>query len=51
MLVVRPVTRADLAALMQCAQASGFGFTSLPADEARLLERITQAEQAFAAHP
>lgn len=51
MLVVRPVTCADLAALMQCAQASGFGFTSLPADEVRLLERIAQAEQAFAAHP
>ncbi|MGL4855825.1 MAG: arginine N-succinyltransferase [Plesiomonas sp.] len=51
MLIIRPVCSDDLAALMHCAQASGFGFTSLPADETRLSARITHAERSFAAEP
>lgn len=41
MLVVRPITPQDYAALYDCAVESGYGFTSLPVDEdlLRLLYR------------
>ncbi|MGF1724580.1 arginine N-succinyltransferase [Photobacterium nomapromontoriensis] len=48
MLVIRPITTADLPALMQCAQESGFGFTSLPVNEEILARRILHSEESFA---
>jgi arginine N-succinyltransferase len=48
MLVVRAAGPADLDALMELAVLSGRGFTSLPADEAVLSERLARAEASFA---
>lgn len=48
MLVVRPITPQDYAALYTCAVESGHGFTSLPVDEALLRRRIARAQEAFA---
>ncbi|KFZ29267.1 arginine N-succinyltransferase [Pseudidiomarina atlantica] len=48
MLVVRPITPQDYAALYTCAVESGYGFTSLPVDEALLRRRIARAQEAFA---
>ncbi|MCC5854245.1 MAG: arginine N-succinyltransferase [Idiomarina sp.] len=47
MLVVRPIEARDYDALYRCAVESGFGFTSLPVDEALLRSRIGRAEEAF----
>ncbi len=47
MLVVRPAGIADLDALMELAVLSGRGFTSLPEDEATLLDRLTLSEASF----
>lgn len=47
MLVVRPAGTADLDALMELAILSGRGFTSLPEDEATLLDRLTLSEASF----
>lgn len=47
MLVVRPAGPADLASLMELAVLSGRGFTSLPEDEATLLNRLTLSEASF----
>lgn len=47
MLVIRPITTADFAALKQIAIESGHGFTSLPVHDARLTEKIKHAEQSF----
>ncbi len=47
MLLVRPAGPADLDSLMELAVLSGRGFTSLPADEAVLAERLALAEQSF----
>lgn len=47
MIVVRPIRAGDYEALYQCAVESGYGFTSLPVDEALLQRRIERAEQAF----
>ena len=47
MLVVRPAGPADLDALMELAILSGRGFTSLPEDEATLLNRLTLSEASF----
>jgi hypothetical protein len=43
MMVIRPVERNDLAALIQLAGKTGGGLTSLPADEQTLLARIERA--------
>jgi len=47
MLVVRPAGPADLGSLMELAVLSGRGFTSLPEDEATLLNRLTLSEASF----
>lgn len=47
MLIVRPAGPADLNALMELAILSGRGFTSLPEDEATLLDRLTLSEASF----
>lgn len=47
MLVVRPAGPADLVSLMELAVLSGRGFTSLPEDEATLLDRLTLSEASF----
>ncbi|KUM44424.1 arginine N-succinyltransferase [Pseudomonas sp. EpS/L25] len=46
-MIVRPVTRADVPALLQLAQAAGAGLTTLPASEERLLQRVENAERSF----
>ncbi len=43
MMVIRPVERRDVSALMQLASKTGGGLTSLPADEATLTSRIERA--------
>lgn len=40
MMVIRPVRREDKQALLELAKSTGVGFTSLPVDEPRLVERI-----------
>jgi len=47
MLIVRPAGIADLDALMELASLSGRGFTSLPEDEATLLQRLSVSEASF----
>lgn len=47
MLVVRPIQATDYAALYECAQASGHGFTSLPADKTLLEKRIQASIESF----
>ena len=49
MLVIRPITAADFAALKHIAVESGAGFTSLPVNDDRLKQKITHAEHSFAA--
>jgi arginine N-succinyltransferase len=49
MLVIRPITAADFAALKNIAIESGAGFTSLPVNDARLKQKIEHAEHSFAA--
>lgn len=46
-MIVRPVTRADVPALLQLAQAAGAGLTTLPASEERLAQRVENAERSF----
>lgn len=43
MMVIRPVERSDISALMQLASKTGGGLTSLPANEATLSARIERA--------
>ncbi|SMY17658.1 arginine N-succinyltransferase [Photobacterium aquimaris] len=47
MLIIRPITCADYPALMQCAEASGHGFTSLPINEDLLRGRIQHSQASF----
>jgi arginine N-succinyltransferase len=47
MLVVRPAGPADLDSLMELAILSGRGFTSLPEDDATLLNRLTLSQASF----
>ena len=47
MLIVRPAGPADLDSLMELAILSGRGFTSLPEDEATLLDRLSLSEASF----
>ena len=46
MMVIRPVERSDVSALMQLASKTGGGLTSLPANEATLSARIERAIKA-----
>ncbi|MEC6815469.1 arginine N-succinyltransferase [Photobacterium toruni] len=50
MLIIRPITNADYPALMQCAEASGHGFTSLPINEDLLRTRIQHSQVSFNTH-
>ncbi|MBU2881699.1 arginine N-succinyltransferase [Psychrosphaera sp. B3R10] len=43
MLIVRPIQKTDFDGLKQIAINSGYGFTSLPVDDARLMEKIERA--------
>lgn len=45
MMVIRPIERADITALMQLASKTGGGLTSLPANEATLMARIERSLQ------
>ncbi len=47
MLVVRPITSNDYAALYHCAVESGYGFTSLPINEQLLRQRIERSVASF----
>lgn len=47
MMVIRPIERSDLPALMQLAGKTGGGLTSLPADEATLSARIERARKTW----
>nr|WP_318381942.1 arginine N-succinyltransferase [uncultured Enterobacter sp.] len=47
MMIIRPVERGDLPALLQLAAKTGGGLTSLPADEATLAARIERARQTW----
>jgi len=49
MLVVRPAGSADFDSLMELAELSGRGFTSLPEDEPTLRERLALSEASFQA--
>lgn len=45
--VMRPSRLSDLDDLMELAELSGTGFTSLPVDERRMNERLTNSDRAF----
>lgn len=47
-MIVRPVCRSDLHALLELARSAGAGLTTLPADYARLEHRVSWAERTFA---
>lgn len=46
-MIIRPVTRADLPALIELARTTGAGLTTLPASEERLAHRVEWAEKTF----
>ncbi|MDZ5601516.1 arginine N-succinyltransferase [Pseudomonas sp. RP23018S] len=47
-MIVRPVRSSDLPALIELARSTGnIGLTTLPANEARLAQRVTWAEKSF----
>ncbi|MBH9320182.1 arginine N-succinyltransferase [Pseudomonas aeruginosa] len=46
-MIVRPVTSADLPALIELARSTGTGLTTLPANAQRLPHRVRWAEKAF----
>ncbi len=48
MKIIRPITLADLPALVHLAESAGAGFTSLPTDEGFLREKIELSIQSFA---
>lgn len=47
MLIIRPIVESDYPALMQIADESGIGFTSLPTNEVLLRSRIAHSEKSF----
>ncbi|MEI6893436.1 MAG: arginine N-succinyltransferase [Colwellia sp.] len=47
MIIVRPIKKSDLKALLHIAVESGHGFTSLPVNEALLQDRIHDTEESF----
>ena len=48
MMIIRPITGADLPALLQLIKAAGVGLTTLPSDEAALTRRIEASMASFA---
>lgn len=48
MMIIRPITSADLPALLQLIQSAGVGLTTLPSNEAALSLRIEAANASFA---
>jgi arginine N-succinyltransferase len=48
MFFVRPITRADLSAVLALSERTGSGLTTLPANRDRLLERIDRSLASFA---
>jgi len=51
MLIIRPITDTDYPALLEIAQDSGIGFTSLPVNETLLKKKIEASKQAFMSNP
>lgn len=47
--VIRPIAQKDFAALLQIAEESGIGFTSLPVDDTLLQNKIEKSETSFSA--
>lgn len=50
-LLIRPATSSDIKDFYELARLAGAGFTSLPANEALLSERLSSSERAFAGGP
>ena len=50
-MLIGPVEMEDLDQLLELANAAGIGFTSLPSDRPRLLERIATSVDSFAESP
>ena len=50
-LLIRPATASDIEDFYELARLAGAGFTSLPANEAVLAERLLSSERAFAGEP
>ena len=48
MMIIRPITHADLPALVGLAKSTGVGLTTLPPDEAELAKRVDAAVSSFA---
>src|SRR5881394_1181145 len=48
MLVIRPISLEDLAALYEMANRAGYGLTSLPRDRELLQNRIVESQESFA---
>ena len=48
MMLIRPITRADLPALLQLIKSTGVGLTTLPSNETALLLRIEASNASFA---
>ena len=48
MMIIRPIQRADLPALMQLIKLAGVGLTTLPSNEAALSQRIEASNASFA---
>lgn len=51
MLVIRPIQQGDFADLLQIAEDSGVGFTSLPVNEELLQKKIAASIEACTSHP
>ena len=47
--VIRPIAQKDFAALLQIAEESGIGFTSLPVDDTLLQNKIEKSQTSFSA--
>src|SRR5258708_4927464 len=47
MLITRPIRKSDLPSLLELANLTGFGLTTLPRDHDLLQERIIHSEHAF----
>ena len=48
MMIIRPITHADLPALVGLAKSTGVGLTTLPPNEAELAKRVDAAVASFA---
>src|SRR5215470_4422453 len=47
MLIIRPIRKTDLDSLLELANLTGFGLTTLPRDRDLLADRIFESEHAF----